>query len=97
MCKTIKWTQSVDDTIRTMRQGRFSWDAIAQACGIAHRQQIIDRAKILDIQAPERNDVQDDEAERGTLAAGSSATWDAINARLASVAGAAYPLPVVRT
>ena len=94
MAKQINWSEDQDATIRQMRAAGFSWDSIALACGVAHRQQIIDRAKALGVPARVSQVDCDDEAEREPLAAGSLTTWGAINAGL-SIAGAAYPLPMV--
>ena len=92
MCKHINWTAEMDATIRQMRGSRFSWDAIALACGVSHRQQIIERAKDIGVTTPSRQDICEDDAERGPMAAGSLASWGAINAGL-SIAGQAFVAP----
>lgn len=91
-CK-INFTEAQDAIIRERREAGFSYDAIAKVCGISHRQQIIDRCKVLGVTGPVRQDLVEDDAERAPLAAGSPASWGAINAGL-SIAGAAYPHPV---
>lgn len=90
MANVINWTADQDATISSMRADRFSWDAIAKACRVSHRQQIIERAKALNVPSPARQDLADDNSDRAPLSAGCAETWGAINAGL-SIEGAAYP------
>lgn len=90
MASIINWSAEQDAKISSMRADRFSWDAIAKAFGVPHRQQIIDRSKALNVPSPVRQDLADDNSDRAPLSAGSAETWGAINAGL-SIEGAAYP------
>lgn len=91
MASFSKTSNIHDATITRMRAGRNSWDAIARACGVPNRQQIIDRAKIIGVPPMPPSEAEIEEAaERRALPSGSDASWGAINAGL-SLAGEAYP------
>ncbi len=90
MGSKINWSEDQDATIRQMIGAGFSYDSTAIACRVAHRQQIIDRCKVIGVKRPTIEDCSENDMEREPLPSGSEASWFAINAGL-SIAGEVYP------
>lgn len=91
MPPALIWSPKQDATIRRMRAGGDTWDAIALAMSMS-RWTLIVRGKAIGAWTPMAVVILPDDPDRDPLPAGHPDTWDVI-VRGTCLAGSPYPAP----
>lgn len=90
--QAIIWTDAKDHKIKRMRSEGATWDAIAEAVGVA-RYTAATRGEKIGAQLPPPDFTPPIDPDREPLPAGHPETWGAMIAG-SCIDGAAYPSPV---